>query len=97
MIKVEPKNEQMSEEKKDANVTREQQDGETSASSTNVAFYKRPDVWLWVSGMVFIFVLMGLIAAIGNARGWDADTSLEHNETETSQDRCVLGSSVPLL
>ena len=91
MIKVEPKNEEMSEEKKDANVTSEQEE-ETSELSTNVAFYKRPDVWLWVSGMVFIFVLMGLIAAIGNARGWDADTSLEHNETETSQDRCVLAS-----
>ena len=96
MIKVEPKNEQMSEEKKDANVTSEQEE-ETRETTTNVPFYKRPDVWLWVSGMVFIFVLMGLIAAIGNARGWDADTSLEHNETETSQDRCVLGSSVTLM
>ena len=49
--------------------------------------YKRQDVWLWVAGIVFILVVMGMIAAVGNARGWDADTSYEHNQTQTSQDR----------
>ena len=69
------------------NDTRTNNNSKSTTTSTT-SWYKRQDVWMLVSGLVFILVLLAMIAAVGNARGWDADTSLEHNQSETSQDRC---------
>ena len=93
MVRIEPRDNKMTQEKQESDLSSTKQENSSEMSSASAkpkqATHKRQDVWLWASGMIFILVLMGLIAAIGKARGWDADTSLEHNETETSQDRCV--------
>ena len=77
------------------NDTRTTNNNKSTATSTT-SWYKRQDVWMLVSGLVFILVLLAMIAAVGNARGWDADTSLEHNQSETSQDRCDSGTYLTL-
>ena len=52
-------------------------------------WYRREDVLLLGAGVVFILVVLGMIAAVGQARGWDAGSGFDHNETETSQERLV--------
>jgi len=51
------------------------------------AWWRRSDVQLWLGGMLFIAILMGMMFAVGSARQWYAPSGYEHEISITSSDR----------
>ncbi|XP_078580948.1 uncharacterized protein LOC144864606 isoform X2 [Branchiostoma floridae x Branchiostoma japonicum] len=57
------------------------------APRSDVRWYQRQDLWVWLFGMVFIGGLIGAIFGLGSYRGWYAPSGLAYNDTNTTRER----------